>query len=125
MPGATRVRRARTLWAGRRMLCYGRDMTALLELLGRSIASAIGMLGGGSPASFVALAGVAGALGLVAVVAVAATRSVAALTASLHRRPVFAHPVQPAVGWLVESTSDPDADGRPRPRAPGLSLPVA
>jgi hypothetical protein len=99
-------------------------MTALLELLGRSIASALGAFGGGGPAGFVALAGVAGALGLVAVVAVAAMRSVAALTASLRRRAVWSRPVEPVVGWLVESTADPDADGRPRPRAPGASLPV-
>lgn len=100
-------------------------MTALLELLGRSLASGLGMLGGGSPAGFVALAGVAGALGLVAVVATAALRSVAALTASLRRRSIWARPVEPAAGWLVESPADPDADGRPRPRAPGSPLPVA
>ncbi|MGN7800954.1 DUF6412 domain-containing protein [Leifsonia sp. 22587] len=104
-------------------------MTALLELLGRAFASGVGSLGlghvGGSTAGFVALAGVAGALGLVAVLAAAAVRSVAALAASLRVRPVWSRPVEPAAGWLAEGPSDPAADGRPRPRAPGFSLPVA
>jgi hypothetical protein len=100
-------------------------MTALLELLGRALASALGMLGGGSPAGVVALAGVAGALGLVAVVAAAALRSVAALAASLRVRSAWSRPILPVAGWLAESQSAPDADGRPRPRAPGVSLPAA
>lgn len=100
-------------------------MTALLELLGRTLASALGMLGSGSPAGVVALAGVAGALGLVAVVAAAALRSVAALAASLRVRSAWSRPVEPVAGWLAESQADPDADGRPRPRAPGAPLPVA
>lgn len=100
-------------------------MTALLELLGRSLASALGMLGADSPAGVVAFVGVAGALGLVAVVAAAAVRSVAALAASLRLKSVWSRSVVPAVGWLAESQSAPDADGRPRPRAPAVSLPVA
>lgn len=112
-------------------------MTALLELLGRAFASSLGSSGlgslglgsaaGGSTAGFVALAGVAGALGLVAVLAAtaAAVRSVAALAASLRVRPVWSRPVEPVAGWLSEGPSDPDADGRPRPRAPGVALPVA
>jgi hypothetical protein len=109
-------------------------MTALIELLGHAIASVLGstglgssglgLLGGGS-AGAIALAGVAGALGLVAVVAAAALRSVAALAASLRMRPAFSTAVEPPAGWLAESPADPDADGRPRPRAPGVSLPVA
>ena len=103
-------------------------MTALLDLLGRAFASGAGSLGaagGGSTAGFVALAGVAGALGLVAVLAAAAVRSVAALAASLRVRPVWSRPVEPAAGWLAEGPTDLAADGRPRPRAPGASLPVA
>ena len=101
-------------------------MNALLELVGRALASIVGSLGvGGGTAGFVALAGVAGALGLMAVLAAAAVRSVAALAASLRLRAVWARPVEPVAGWLAESQADPDADGRPRPRAPGLSLPIA
>ena len=105
-------------------------MTALLELLGRAFASGAGSLGaaaGGSTAGFVALAGVAGAGGRGGVLAApaAAVRSVAALAASLRVRPVWSRPVEPVAGWLAEGPSDPDADGRPRPRAPGASLPVA
>ncbi|SEI09020.1 hypothetical protein SAMN04515692_11460 [Leifsonia sp. CL147] len=100
-------------------------MTALLELLGRSLASALGMLGVHSPAGVIALVGVAGALGLVAVVAAATLRSVAALAASLRLRSVWSRSAAPVAGWLAESQSAPDADGRPRPRAPAVSLPVA
>lgn len=100
-------------------------MTALLELLGRTLASVLGVVGGGSPAGVVALAGVAGALGLVAVVAAAALRSVAALAASLRVRSACSRPILPVAGWLAESQSAADADGRPRPRAPGIALPVA
>jgi hypothetical protein len=73
----------------------------------------------------VALAGLAGAVGLVAVVATAVVRSVAALAAALRARAVWSSPLQPVAGWLLESQADPDADGRPRPRAPGILLPVA
>ncbi|MBO1740579.1 DUF6412 domain-containing protein [Leifsonia sp. TF02-11] len=95
-------------------------MTALLELVARLLAFAPS-----SASGLVALAGLAGAIGLVAVVATAAVRSVAALAASLRVRAVWSNPLQPTAGWLLESQADPDADGRPRPRAPGIPLPVA
>lgn len=99
-------------------------MATLLELLGRSLASALGLFGG-SPASVVALVGAAGVLGLVVLAATAAVRSVAALAASLRLRSVWSRAAVPVAGWLPESQSAPDADGRPRPRAPAVSLPVA
>ncbi|WP_295121021.1 DUF6412 domain-containing protein [uncultured Leifsonia sp.] len=95
-------------------------MALLLELVARLTA-----LGPSSVSGLVALAGLAGAIGIVAVVAAAAVRSVAALAASLRVRPVWSTPLQPTIGWLIESQADPDADGRPRPRAPGNLLPVA
>ena len=101
-------------------------MTALLELVARLAATvSSSAFGPSSVSGLVAIAGLAGAIGLMAVVAAAAVRSVAALAASLRVRSVWSHPLQPAAGWLLQSQADPDADGRPRPRAPGSSLPVA
>lgn len=103
-------------------------MTALLEFLARIVAPAHGSgvfwPTGASVAGLVALAGLAGALGVVALVAAAALRSVAALAASLRVRTAWSRPLQPVAGWLLKSQADPDADGRPRPRAPGVPLPV-
>lgn len=101
-------------------------MTGLLEFVARLVASApSSAFGHSSVSGLVALAGLAGAIGIVAVVAAAAVRSVAALAASLRVRAIWSNPLQPTAGWLLESQADPDADGRPRPRAPGFSLPVA
>lgn len=101
-------------------------MTAVLEFAARLVASVHASGFGPSSASgLVALAGLAAAAGLVAVVAAAAIRSVAALAASLRVRAAWSTPLQPTAGWLLESQADPDADGRPRPRAPGIALPVA
>jgi hypothetical protein len=103
----------------------------LLDLLTRTVASVLGAVWSGSvwtvsgPAGTLALVGVAGAIGLVAVVALASLRSVAALAASLTSRVVWSRPAEPPAGWLVESVADPDADGHPRPRAPGLALRTA
>lgn len=100
-------------------------MSAVLELLAHLVASTLGTAwSSGGPVSAVAVAGVAGAIGLVATVAAASLRSVAALAASLRERAVFSRPVDPDVDARVESPSHPDADGRPRPRAPGSLLPA-
>lgn len=101
-------------------------MHTLLDMLTRTVASVLGSVWSVSgPAGALALVGVAGAIGLVAVVALASLRSVAALAASLTTRVAWSHPAEPPAGWLVESVSDPDADGHPRPRAPGFSLQTA
>lgn len=101
-------------------------MALLLEFVARLVAAVHASAFGPTSASgLVALAGLAGAIGLVAVVAAAAVRSVAALAASLRVRAAWSTPQQPTAGWLLESQADPDADGRPRPRAPGIPLPVA
>ncbi|WP_348787532.1 DUF6412 domain-containing protein [Leifsonia sp. NPDC080035] len=98
-------------------------MSAVLELIGRVFASAVtpSTL---SPSGLVALAGLVGAIGIVAAIATAAVRSVAALAASLRVRASWSTPAEPPAGWLVESEADPDADGHPRPRAPGILLPA-
>lgn len=105
------------------------SMAALLELVARLLAAVSSGAFGPSSASglvaFAGLAGLAGAIGLVAVVAAAAVRSVAVLAASLRVRAARSNPPQPTAGWLLESQADPDADGRPRPRAPGIPLLVA
>ncbi|WP_426623806.1 DUF6412 domain-containing protein [Leifsonia sp. McL0607] len=113
-------------------------MAVLLELVARlvaavsssaalSVSAAASSIGFGpsSASGLVAIAGLAGAIGLVAVIAAAAVRSVAALAASLRVRAAWSNPSQPTAGWLLESQADPDADGHPRPRAPGIPLPVA
>ncbi|GAA4149267.1 DUF6412 domain-containing protein [Leifsonia shinshuensis] len=111
-------------------------MAGLLEFVARLFAPGTGLsvlwhtvspsaTWSGGASGLVALAGLAGAIGLVAVAAAAVVRSVAALAASLRARAVWSSPLQPAAGWLLQSQSDPDADGRPRPRAPGISLPAA
>ncbi|MGH1522996.1 DUF6412 domain-containing protein [Leifsonia sp. L25] len=107
-------------------------MTGLLEFVARFFAPGSGLsvlwhsaAWPGGLSGLVALVGLAGAIGIVAVAATAVVRSVAALAASLRARAVWSNPLQPAAGWLLESQADPDADGRPRPRAPGIPLPVA
>ncbi len=100
-------------------------MTALLELLGRVLAPALGAVWHtGGPAGLIALAGVAGAIGLVAAVAAASLRS-GAVAASLRPAGPWRRAVEPADRAELIGQSDPDADGRPRPRAPGLALPAA
>ena len=98
-------------------------MTAVAELLGRILASALAP-STLSPSALIALVGLVGAIGIVAVIATAAVRSVAALAASLRVRASWSTPAEPPVGWLAESEADPDADGHPRPRAPGILLPA-
>ncbi|MFF2051561.1 DUF6412 domain-containing protein [Leifsonia sp. NPDC058194] len=100
-------------------------MSAVLELLAHLVASALGTAWtAGGPASVLTAAGLAGAFGLVAVLAAATLRSVAAQAASLNGRPVWSPPAAPEVDGRVATPSHPDTDGRPRPRAPGSSLPA-
>ena len=99
-------------------------MTSIAELTGRLLSTMLGAGWNATPAAVLALVGVVGALGLVSAVAAACLRSVAALAASLRRRPVLSRPVRPVAGWLLEGPSDPDADGHSRPRAPSRSLPA-
>lgn len=100
-------------------------MSAVLELLAHLVASTLGLTWSSPGAvSAVAVAGVAGAIGLVASIAAASLRSVAALAAALRERAVLVRPVDPDVDARIESPSHPDADGRPRPRAPGTLLPA-
>ncbi|GAA1443554.1 DUF6412 domain-containing protein [Leifsonia poae] len=101
-------------------------MIAFLELLGRLVASTLETaLSASSPASLVALAGMAGAVGLVAILATAGLRSLVALVTSLQVSERLARPVEPADRARLLTQSDPDADGRPRPRAPGYALQTA
>ncbi|MCX7522165.1 DUF6412 domain-containing protein [Microbacterium sp. STN6] len=90
-----------------------------LEMLLRLVSTAVdGALTLGLPGSILALASLVGAASLVAVAVVIAARSVAALAAAL----ALAGPAPRAecaadIGQLL-AQSDPDAAGRPRPRAP-------
>jgi hypothetical protein len=97
-------------------------MTAIAELTGRLLSAVLAAGWNATPAGMLALVGLVGALGLVTVAAAAALRSVAALAASLRRRPVLSRPVRPPAGWLLAGESDPDADGHARPRAPSTAL---
>ena len=101
-------------------------MLTFFELLGRLFAASLdGVLSASTPASIIALAGMAGAIGLVAVVAAAGLRSIVAIAASLRVRERLERPIEPADKSAMLSQSDPDADGRPRPRAPGIALQTA
>ncbi|GAB3577242.1 hypothetical protein GCM10027406_11290 [Leifsonia lichenia] len=101
-------------------------MLTFFELLGRLFATSLeSVLSASTPASIIALAGMAGAIGLVAVVAAAGLRSIVANAASLRVRARLERPVEPADKSAMLSQSDPDADGRPRPRAPGIALQTA
>ena len=99
---------------------------AFLELLGRLAAATLGAaLSASSPASIIAIAGVAGAIGIVAVVAGSGIRAIVANAMSLRVRERLGRPIEPADRALLISQSDPDADGHPRPRAPGYVLQTA
>ncbi|KRC50864.1 hypothetical protein ASE16_07790 [Leifsonia sp. Root227] len=101
-------------------------MLTFFELLGRLFATSLeNVLSASTPASIIALAGMAGAIGLVAVVAAAGLRSIVAIAASLRVRARLERPIEPADKSAMLSQSDPDADGRPRPRAPGIALQTA
>ncbi|MFF1635889.1 DUF6412 domain-containing protein [Leifsonia sp. NPDC058248] len=101
-------------------------MIPFLELVGRLFASTLEtVLSASSPASVIALAGMAGAIGLFAVLAAAGVRSIVALAASLRLTGRLEQPVEPADRGELLSQSNPDADGRPRPRAPGFTLQTA
>jgi hypothetical protein len=101
-------------------------MLAFIELVGRFFVAPFESVHAAStPAGIIAVAGLAGAIGLVAVVAAAGVTSVAALAASLRVRARLERPIEPADKGELLSQSDPDAAGRPRPRAPGFSLQTA
>jgi hypothetical protein len=101
-------------------------MIAFLELLGRLFASSVETVwSSSSPAAVIALAGMVGAIGLVAIVAAARLGGIVALAAALGGVGRLERAVEPADRGVLLSQSDPDADGRPRPRAPGISLPIA
>jgi NAD/NADP transhydrogenase alpha subunit len=101
-------------------------VVAFFELLGRLFASSLDAVwGSSSPATVIALVGVVGAFGLVALVAAARLGGIVALSDSLRFVAGLERPVEPADRALLLSQSDPDADGRPRPRAPGFLLQTA
>ncbi|WP_223690295.1 DUF6412 domain-containing protein [Leifsonia poae] len=101
-------------------------MIPFIELLGRLFASSLETVWSTSnPASVIALVGMVGAIGLVGAMAAAEVNSIVAITASLQVRAHLEHPLEPADRGELLRQSDPDAAGRPRPRAPGLSLPIA
>lgn len=101
-------------------------MIAFLELLGRLIAASVGTVwSSSSTAAVIALAGMVGAIGLVTIVAAARLGGIVALAASLGVAARLERAAEPADRGLLLSQSDPDADGHPRPRAPGFPLPIA
>jgi len=98
-------------------------MTTAIELLGRILASSLDSVwAGSSPAALIGLAGMAGAIGLIAMVAAWRVRTAVALETALGLRPRRERQAEPADRSALLSQSDPDADGRPRPRAPGGAL---
>ena len=101
-------------------------MLQFLDLLVRFIAGSLEVLRGASgPGAAFAIAGAVGAIGLASLLVAASVRYVVTLAASLDVSHALAHPVEPADRAELISQSDPDADGRARPRAPGPSLSVA
>ncbi len=101
-------------------------VNTVFEFVGRLLASSLDtVLSGANPGALIALAGMAGALGLVAAIAAARMRSVVGLATSLRLGRRREHPAEPADRSELLRQSDPDADGRPRPRAPGVLLPTA
>jgi hypothetical protein len=101
-------------------------MTAFIELLGRLFASSFETVwSSASPAGVIALAGMVGAIGLVTLVAASRVGSIVALAASLSVRTRLERAIEPADRGELLSQSDPDAAGRPRPRAPGHLLQTA
>jgi hypothetical protein len=98
-------------------------VTTVFEILGRVLAASLDSVwAGSSPAALIGLAGMAGAIGLMAMVAAWRVRSAVALEAALGVRPRRERNAEPADRSVLLSQSNPDADGRPRPRAPGRPL---
>jgi hypothetical protein len=101
-------------------------VTTFVELLGRILASSFdGVWAGSDPAALIALAGMVGAMGLLSMVAASRVRSVGGVSAALRVHARRLRQAEPADRSALLGQSDPDADGRPRPRAPGSTLPAA
>jgi len=101
-------------------------MIAFIELLGRVFAAPLETIwASAGPAGVIALAGMVGAIGLVTLVAASRVGAIVALAASLGVRTRLERAIEPADRGELLSQSDPDADGRPRPRAPGILLQTA
>lgn len=100
-------------------------MIPFVELTWRLVASVLGTVVSADPSSLIALAGAAGAIGLFAIVAASVVRSTLAAAAATRDGAGLETPLEPADRAELLSQSDPDADGRPRPRAPGFTLQTA
>lgn len=105
-------------------------MIPFVELVWRLVASVLrtmlGTVVSTDPAGVIALAGAAGAIGLFAIVAASVVRStLAAAAAATSDGASVGTLLEPADRAELLSQSDPDADGRARPRAPGFVLPTA
>jgi hypothetical protein len=77
------------------------------------------------PAATLAIVGLVGAIGLATFAIAACTHYVIALAASLTAQAQARRVPEPANAARLLSQSDPDADGRARPRAPSLFLAAA
>jgi hypothetical protein len=99
-------------------------MIPFVELVWRLVASVLGTVVSADPSSLIALAGAAGAVGLFAIVAASVVRSTLA-AATTRDSTGLETPLEPADLAELLSQSDPDADGRARPRAPGFTLQTA
>jgi hypothetical protein len=101
-------------------------MIQFVELLGRIFAAPLDSVWSSTgPAGLIALAGMVGAIGLVTVVAASRVGVIVALAAALNVRTRLERAIEPADRGELLSQSDPDAAGRPRPRAPGILLQTA
>lgn len=100
-------------------------MIPFVELVWRLVASVLGAVVTADPANLIALAGAAGAVGLIAIVAASVVRSTLAAVAGTHADERLETALEPADRAELLGQSDPDADGRARPRAPGFTLQTA
>lgn len=100
-------------------------MIPFAELAWRLVASLLGALAVADPANLFALVGAVGAVGLIAIVAASVVRSTLAAAAATHTSTRLETLLEPADRAELLSQSDPDADGRARPRAPGFTLQTA
>jgi hypothetical protein len=96
-----------------------------VELLTRFSASVLAIVQGADPHnSLLAILSIAAAIGLATIVVGACARYVVSLVSSLMMSAWrFAH--EPADLGELLGQSDPDAEGRARPRAPSSRFPVA
>jgi hypothetical protein len=97
-----------------------------IEFLARFFAAGLeSAWAGTSITSALAIVGLIGAIGLTTLAVAVAARFVTALVASLQQSAAPRHAAAGADLGTLLSQSDPDADGRPRPRAPSRSLATA